>query len=117
PISFGPLDSHKDTKILYQGEQGKTVEFVGGRKIDNFEKVNDGLWKANLHALTDHSWHFEQLYVNGKRAVRARTPNVGEYLDVVKVEENTINKGTGRVAKQADKKVRNDHKEIRAQAA
>ena len=114
PISFGPLDSHKDTKILYQGEQGKTVEFVGGRKIDNFEKVNDGLWKANLHALTDHSWHFEQLYVNGKRAVRARTPNVGEYFDVVKVEENIINKGTGRVAKKAVQKVTADHKEIDA---
>jgi len=112
PISFGPHDSHKETKILYQGEKGKTVEFVGGRKINNFEKVHDGLWKANLHALPDHSWHFEQLYVNGKRAVRARTPNVGEYFNVVKVEENIITQGTGEVAKKAVQKVTADPKEI-----
>ena len=105
PVSFGSLDSHKDTKILYQGEQGKTVEFIGGRKITNLEKVNDELWKANLHDLGDHTWHFEQLYVNSKRAVRARTPNVGEYFNVVKVEENIISQGNGRVAEKATQKV------------
>lgn len=112
PIRFGPLDAHKDTKVLYQGEKGKTVEFIGGRKITNLEKVNDKLWKADLHKLGDPNWPFEQLYVNNKRAVRARTPNVGEYFKVLKVEEKVINKGNGRVAKKAIQTVMADPKDL-----
>ncbi len=101
PVQFNYTDSHKETKIIYQGESGKTVEFIGGRKITNLEKVNERLWKANLQDLGYQNWHFEQLYVNGKRAIRARTPNIGEYFDVVKVNEKIITKGTGRTADKA----------------
>jgi hypothetical protein len=60
----------KDSLIL-MGIQGEKVTLSGGRKITQWEKSGKGIFKAKVPAGTD----FRQLYVNGKMAVRARTPN------------------------------------------
>ena len=54
--------------------------------------------------------YFEQLYVNGRRAVRARTPNEGFY-SVKKVKETIIEKGTGRAPEVAVQKIELDSKD------
>src|SRR5690606_11050181 len=54
------------------------VTFSGGMAVTGWTHVADGLYKA--YAGTDPDMDFRQLYVNGERAVRARTPNAGNYL-------------------------------------
>jgi hypothetical protein len=54
--------------ILEAAEDQKPV-FSGGRVISNFRPDSNGLWKSSAN------FRFEQLYVNGRRATRARTPN------------------------------------------
>ena len=43
--------------------------FSGGRRISGFTPAANGLWRASA------DFRFEQLWVNGRRATRARTPN------------------------------------------
>jgi Right handed beta helix region len=43
----------------------------GGRQVASFVPHRNGLWRAKV------DFHFEQLWVNGRRANRARTPNEG----------------------------------------
>lgn len=44
---------------------------MGGRSISGFQEFERGIWRAKV------DFRFEQLWVNGKRAQRARTPNAG----------------------------------------
>ena len=43
----------------------------------------------------EYGWYFEQLYVNGRRAVRARSPNEGLFF-LKNASQTVINKGSGR---------------------
>lgn len=45
----------------------------GGRAIGNWQAGTDGVWRATVEA----GFRFEQLYVNGSRAIRARAPDRG----------------------------------------
>ncbi|MHC4743578.1 MAG: right-handed parallel beta-helix repeat-containing protein [Planctomycetota bacterium] len=49
--------------------------FSGGRRITGFKEGKDGVWEVKVPDLGTGEWYFEQLFVNGERAVRARTPN------------------------------------------
>ncbi len=60
----------KDTLVL-ESISGDQVILSGGQRIKQWEKAGKGIWKAKIPGGTD----FRQLYVNGKMAVRARTPN------------------------------------------
>ncbi|MBR1587561.1 MAG: right-handed parallel beta-helix repeat-containing protein [Kiritimatiellae bacterium] len=64
---FAPADS--DVRIAAV-EAGRAV-FDGGVALPPFKVGADGLWRARVPA----GLVFEQLYVNGRRAQRARTPN------------------------------------------
>lgn len=55
---------------LYTTAPGAKVSFTGGKRIKGWEKTQGGLWKAQVK-----EGYFEQLWINGRRAVRARTPN------------------------------------------
>jgi Right handed beta helix region len=53
---------------------GKNTVFMAGKPITGWQKAEGGLWKA---ALPDKAWKFEQLWINGRRATLARSPNKG----------------------------------------
>jgi hypothetical protein len=53
---------------------GKKAVFMAGKPITGWQQAEGGLWKA---ALPDKSWKFEQLWINGRRATLARSPNKG----------------------------------------
>jgi len=59
--------------IRYEAAEGARPVFTGARYITRISKDTNGLWQARLPRGTAGT--FEQLYVNGRRAVRARTPN------------------------------------------
>ena len=66
----------EDSQVTWEAAPGAKPIFSGGKAITGWSKVKDGLWKA---ALPDKGWKFEQLWINGRLATRARTPNKGFY--------------------------------------
>ncbi|MEN6426016.1 MAG: right-handed parallel beta-helix repeat-containing protein [Phycisphaerales bacterium] len=71
PFMLAPEDSG----VVYEAAPGARPVFSGGRVIRGFEQVENGLWRARVPDVAEGKWRFEQLFVNGRRAVRARTPN------------------------------------------
>ena len=76
PFVLAPQDSGtKDCPITYKAADGAKPVFSGGRTITNFQPGKDGIWQARIPDVAEGKWSFEQLFVNGQRAIRARTPN------------------------------------------
>lgn len=83
PIVITPEDSGTGPKSLttiaaYQNE--KPI-LSGGRRITGWTPVpgKAGLWQAEIPSARDGKWYFRQLFVNGQRKQRARSPNQGFY--------------------------------------
>jgi hypothetical protein len=96
PLVIRPADS--DLRLIGQGQ--KRTSLSGGKKIGGWQKVNLGgkaLWAAKIPEARDGDWYFRELWVNGKRAVRARHPNKG-YLAIAEVPDKTAqwNEGQAR---------------------
>jgi len=82
--------------IIYRGDgRNGTALFSGGRIIKGFRKGPDGIWQATIPDVAAGKWYFEQLFVNGRRAVRARTPNRFYYY-MLGVKEEQLKKPTPR---------------------
>ena len=75
-VVFEPQDSGTAAApVVYQAANGAKPVFTGGRKITGFTAAEGGAWKAHLPDVQAGKWYFEDLFVNGRRATRARTPN------------------------------------------
>jgi hypothetical protein len=76
PVVFEPRDGGEGAfGVTYAAAAGAKPVFSGGRKITGWRKGEEGLWTAQLPEVAAGQWTFEQLWVNGQRATRARTPN------------------------------------------
>ncbi len=76
PLVFGPQDGGTaEAPIVYKAMPGARPVFSGGRRISDWEKGEDGLWQVYLPEVAAGAWHFEQLFIDGRRAIRARMPN------------------------------------------
>lgn len=74
PVVFTTDDSGtSDHPISYHAAPGARPVFSGGRRITGFRRGKGPLWEATIPDAGE--WYFEQLWVDGRRAVRARTPN------------------------------------------
>ncbi len=69
----------KDARVIYEAAAGEQPVFSGGVVIEGFVDSGKGYWVADVRGVKDEGWRFEQLFVNGRRAVLARSPNVGFY--------------------------------------
>ncbi len=78
PLVFEPCDSGSAAApVAYVGE-GERTQLIGGRPVGGWRTEPDGSWSAALPRNPDGApAYFESLYVNGRRAVRARHPNAG----------------------------------------
>jgi hypothetical protein len=80
PLVFTPEDSGTEqcpvTYAAWPGAKEKPV-LSGGRAIANWTKGDGPLWIADIPQVKAGTWYFRQLFVNGRRATRARTPNEG----------------------------------------
>jgi hypothetical protein len=63
----------QDSGVRYEAAVGSKVVISGGRRISGWKVGADGVWTAEVEA----GKMFEALWVNGRRATRARTPNEG----------------------------------------
>jgi hypothetical protein len=100
--------------ITYEAAKGAHPVFSNGRVIHGWQPGTNGIWHTHLSDVADGRWYFEQLWVNGQRATRARTPNkFWSYLQ--DVQEEPIASENGRHVRSARQTVRlrpNDFKQV-----
>ena len=88
PLVLTPQDSGtKLCPISYERASGASPVISGGRVITGFQPAADGIWQAEIPEVAAGTWYFEQLIVDGSRAVRAKSPNqfydyMGETVEV-----------------------------------
>lgn len=96
--------------IVVRGAGGK-ARFIGGKRITNWEYKSGNRYKAHIACCADEAFTFEQLYIDGRRATLARTPNKGFYK-AGKVTETITDKGKS--TKESYATVRIEGKELTA---
>ena len=93
PLVFTPEDSGTEAcPVAYEtaakpgaqhAEVGSAV-LSGGRLIAGWKAGPGNLWTAQAPEVAEGKWYFQQLFVNGQRRIRARSPNEGYYAIVRK---------------------------------
>ena len=75
PLTFTPADSGTaEAPVSYRAAESGKVILSGGMRIDGWKK--DGkLWHAHIDEVQQGKLYFHQLFVNGRRARVAATPN------------------------------------------
>ena len=87
PLAFNESDSGQPgAKVRWQGYPGESAVISGGRSLTGWTAVGDGSYKASAQGL-----NFRQLYINGKRAIRARNPNLGSGSDYFRLRGPILN--------------------------
>jgi hypothetical protein len=79
PLRFDAKDAAPAGSVTtYAAAPGATVLVSGGRRIDGWRQEGE-LLTVTVPAVRDGPWRFRELFVNGRRATRARAPNDGYY--------------------------------------
>ncbi len=74
PVRFDAADSGENGfDVIYRATPGATVLLDGGRAITGWTREADGVFRADVGRDVD----FRQLWIDDRRAIRARTPNLG----------------------------------------
>ena len=85
PLVFEPLKSaNKNAKLVFKAEKDAEPVISGGVQVAGWTKNSDGFWETRLPEKLKEMMNFRELFIDGKRAIRARFPNDG-YLHVKKV--------------------------------
>lgn len=92
PLELTSEDSGESAEapVIYRAKRGAEVVINGGRKITGWKQMKDrpGIWKTRVAVENGKPWRFQQLWVNGQRAVLARSPNYWEFNTVTGVDEH-----------------------------
>ena len=78
--------------VRYRAEPGAEVVISGGRRITGWQPdpQRPGVWRTRVvepKPGDDATWRFQQLWVNGQRAIRARTPNDWDFSLLLGIAE------------------------------
>ena len=93
-LAFGPEDSGtEEFSITYAACPGEKVVLSGGRKITGWKKGDKDIWTAELPEVKAGKWYFRQLFINGHRATRARTPNADDKTPWWKIKTSNARPG------------------------
>lgn len=85
PVIFKPEDSGRDNfQVIYKAMPGEEPIMSGGVQVNNWEQNEQGVWISEVPQAEGMPWIFRELFIEGKRAQRARHPDQG-YLRVAKV--------------------------------
>lgn len=71
--------SPEDSQVIWEAAPGARPVFTGGRAIKGWKQAEGGLWTAEVPEAKAEKWPFIQLWINGRRAMLARTPNKGYF--------------------------------------
>jgi hypothetical protein len=106
PLVLSPADSGtQQAPVIYQAAAGARPVFTGGRVLRGWRKGENGLWTVHVPEVAAGRWYFEQLFVDGRRATRARTPNKF-YFYMQDVHQEILEPGSPRRPKRARQTVR-----------
>lgn len=105
-IHFAPGTYFLQTPIVLTQADNRPMVFVGdgkekpvisgGVRLTGWKQTAEGWWRCRVPEVVRYGWRFEQLYVNGQRAVRARTPNE-RWLKLADMREHVEATGNGRI--------------------
>ncbi len=119
-IEFTPEDGGTiSAPVIWKAASGEKVVLSGGRRLSGkWQKGKDGTWymdlpdtkgwKRDVNQAEKYSkkpgspWNFRELFVNGKRAIRARYPNANQdnpFLYVDSGINNQLQMADGKVKK------------------
>ncbi|MDP6506567.1 MAG: right-handed parallel beta-helix repeat-containing protein, partial [Planctomycetota bacterium] len=80
PVVFTQEDSGTaDSPVVYTAYAGEKPVLSGGRRIGDWKKGEGEIWTAQLPKEMVGKVLPRQLFINGRRAVRARSPNTGYF--------------------------------------
>lgn len=107
PLVLKPEDSGTEqAPVSYQAAPGAKPIFSGGRVLTGWQPGANGLWTLRIPEVAAGKWYFEQLFIDGRRATRARSPNKFYYF-IQEIRETVQEPGsTPRKAKRASQTVR-----------
>lgn len=92
-LTFGPDDSGTEKfSISYAASPGAEVVWSGGRRITGWKKGPSAIWTTQVPEVKAGQWYFRQLFINGKRAIRARTPNADDKTPWWSIKTSTASK-------------------------
>ena len=82
PLVFTPDDSGtSQAPVTYAAYPGEAATVSGGREIGGWKPAAgaraQGVWMADVPDVKEGKWYFHELFVNGGRRQRARSPNTG----------------------------------------
>ena len=78
PLVLGPEHSGTAANpVTVRPYGGETPRITGGRRLAGWTRHDEHLWKTEIAEVKAGEWRFTQLFVNGQRRLRARTPNEG----------------------------------------
>ena len=117
PIVLDAADSGTQScPIVYEAAPQSRPVLSGGRPIHGFQRGADGIWSIHVPEVKAGPWYFEQLYVNGRRAVRARSPNKFYHYIRGKIESG-VDPQTGKIENLSHRAFVADPKDIAPLAA
>ena len=92
PLTFGPEDSGTpEHSVTYAAYPGETVVLSGGTRISGWQREGTGgVWSADVPVAAPADREFRQLFVDGRRAVRARTPNADDQWPYWQIADETL---------------------------
>ncbi|NOY80253.1 MAG: right-handed parallel beta-helix repeat-containing protein [Kiritimatiellaeota bacterium] len=67
----------RDSFVTYAAFPGEKPVLSGGRVVGGWSSADGRVWHARVPEVVRDNWTFRQLFVNGKRRTRARSPNRG----------------------------------------
>jgi hypothetical protein len=95
PFVLRPEDSGADqAPVTYAAYQNERPILSGGRPLTGWKPGPGKLWHVPVPQAAMGEWYFQQLWVNGQRRTRARTPNEG-YLYMVSKAPVLVDPVTG----------------------
>lgn len=75
-LAFTPADGGTETyAVTWRAAPGQRVLLSGGSRLDGWQPGEGQTWTATLPESQKGKWRFGNLFVNGRRAIRARSPN------------------------------------------
>lgn len=80
----------QDANVTWEARDPDHTIISGGRRISNFAPAPAEIWHASTQL------HFEQLFVNGRRAIRARSPAEG-FFNITGVKQEELSDGKARI--------------------
>jgi hypothetical protein len=106
PLYFSSeKESAQENMVIYRSEGKEKPVINGGRILPKFQVVSPALWKVAIPEVMKDNWHFEQLFINGRRAKRAGSDQV--FYKVAGVTERVIKQGANNsYAEQAEQSIK-----------